>query len=1135
MKLREDQLKALRTPPFTYRRQLLDVLLAEGWDARLEEKTGDLVVRDPGKGPVRVGFDPATGHVSKLRDSAGRNHGFACDERGRPLRISDSAGSDIRYEYNREGQVQRITDAAGTSREIVYKDRLPVELLSGKESLLRIEYGKDGIPVSFFDARGGSLRVVSSKGGQIERLTGRDGTSLSFRYAEDGRLSELVNQKGAKWRFVEDRASGTATVVYPDGGKMQASYREEGTERIRRRDGRLITVRTGGSGRVEQVTYPNGKKLRLSYDDHGNLLEAAEGDQSIVFKYGEDGRLIGEEAGKERTKLEFSEEGRLLAASTGRGTLRFEYGEDERISAIHDWDDKVYELRYDSRGLVGGLRFPGGLQITRRYNAQGLLESSQTRASTGSNDRVYAYDANGILARVKDGQRGEFEYQVDAEDRLTGIRSPVGDVSLSYDRNGNTRVLSGQSFEFGPLDEILGNGQLDFSHDEMGNMASRREGRRVLSYTWDSFNRLTKATRSDGTTVNYEYDILGRRTRKTVNGVTTQFFWSGFQLIGEETGGPEGERVDYLYVPGTSCPLAMRRNGQLFFYETDHIGSPLRLFDSSGRTVWAAEPLGPSFRILSALIPQPLRYPGQYEDEETGLYYNVFRYYDPGAGRYISPDPLFFGGETNPYVYARNNPLAFADTLGRLAFLPILAAVAGAAAIGAVVGAAFAGVHQATTNAIHGDPWYKGMGSALAGGAIAGAAGGVGGLAGGALGFLAGGPAGAVVGAIAGGWIGSTGAGMAMAAASAPEGKGAEACMDALIGAVPFVGAINRYRQNPNDPQRGYQLLADVAFDVVGIALTALGAKKGYRQLQQAQAAKGRPATPLLPEHLDAVAKTAQKRDEVYLFRPVNENAVGRLQEGSATKGLNIKGKSADSGPHKGLIPVDQEFSKLKADDPSRIPEYNEKVQSSLNGDPPAAKAVPYTVEGKPVKVYKNGSPPPDYIYAIERNGVLYDAENPQVPIDRGKVDSSAPPKDLTVLADPETGKPMTADYDLLAIGTKGPKQEPQPYDPVKGVMTPAEEDAVRALQKATEKPTEGNPDPARVIHHGPETRNPHPEPFKGPVTAVDGEGNVKVINSEQELANYFNEKNAEGYNMEPNPGWGWTQDANGNYQVPPK
>ena len=60
----------------------------------------------------------------------------------------------------------------------------------------------------------------------------------------------------------------------------------------------------------------------------------------------------------------------------------------------------------------------------------------------------------------------------------------------------------------------------------------------------------------------------------------------------------------------------------------------------------------------------PFRFQGQYEDVETGLYYNRFRYYDPSIGSYISQDPIGLAGN-NPTLYGFvKNPNLFVDIFG---------------------------------------------------------------------------------------------------------------------------------------------------------------------------------------------------------------------------------------------------------------------------------------------------------------------------------------------------------------------------------------------------------------------------------------------------------------------------------------
>ncbi len=93
---------------------------------------------------------------------------------------------------------------------------------------------------------------------------------------------------------------------------------------------------------------------------------------------------------------------------------------------------------------------------------------------------------------------------------------------------------------------------------------------------------------------------------------------------------------------------------------------PLRLWSEDGNLVWQGNADawgGVQPHKTETSIHQPIRLPGQFEDELTGIVQNRFRDYSPGSGRYLNPDPLGLQGGLSSYRYTRN-PLDYIDPLG---------------------------------------------------------------------------------------------------------------------------------------------------------------------------------------------------------------------------------------------------------------------------------------------------------------------------------------------------------------------------------------------------------------------------------------------------------------------------------------
>jgi RHS repeat-associated protein len=137
-------------------------------------------------------------------------------------------------------------------------------------------------------------------------------------------------------------------------------------------------------------------------------------------------------------------------------------------------------------------------------------------------------------------------------------------------------------------------------------------------------------------------------------------------------GGLNGRRVATI---GSLGGLTGGETEAIFFYQTDHLGTPLMMTDQTGQVVWEAEylPFGEPVTINEDVdgdgtnVTNNLRFPGQYLDQETGVNYNFFRSYDPKIGRYTTSDPIGLLGGINTYLYAHANTPSFIDRYGQSA------------------------------------------------------------------------------------------------------------------------------------------------------------------------------------------------------------------------------------------------------------------------------------------------------------------------------------------------------------------------------------------------------------------------------------------------------------------------------------
>src|SRR5882724_995007 len=614
------------------------------------------------------------GRRTKIKDPRGYETNFAYDAAYRLTSETNADNKVTSYAYDLMSNLTGVTDALNRTTNYNYDDFNRLKKITHPEATA----GAGRLEENFtYDLAGNLLekkdqanRIISFCYDSVNRLTSSTDGALkvtSYEYNARSQLTAVVDAINQRYEFVYDslgrvtqnkKATATMSFVYDAAGN-----RSQRTDY----NGAATNYSYDALNRLTTISYPDTSSATYGYDVVSKLTTATNQNGTITIAYDNRSRVssvtdvFGQvvsysyDANSNRTQLN------LNAAISAT----YQYDVLNRLTQLTDGGSLNTTFVYDATNKVTSRTLPNGILSTYQYDdVNRLTRLTHAKGANTLADFQYQFNAVNNITQMIDST-GTHNYSYDSLDRLTAATHPAGqsNESYTYDDVGNrTASHQGSSYIHQPFNRLTAANGASFSYDTNGSLTSKADANGTWNYTWDYENRLKQAALSSGVTINYSYDALGRRIQRASSASgTTKFVYDGPDAIRDlDSGG--GTTADYLNGPGIDNKLREAVGGTPAYFLTDHLGTTRALTDSSGNvtTSLTYDSFGnPSGGSSSTRFT----YTGREFDSDTSLMYYRARY-NSLHGRFLSEDPIGFGGGVNFYAYIGNGAPNYKDPSG---------------------------------------------------------------------------------------------------------------------------------------------------------------------------------------------------------------------------------------------------------------------------------------------------------------------------------------------------------------------------------------------------------------------------------------------------------------------------------------
>jgi len=641
-------------------------------------------------GLITYGYDIA-GNVTAVTTTLGTVTRYEYDAMNRKTRSIDPLGRVTAFHYDAAGEINAVTppgrgsltldrDAFGRVAGVSYGAVSPgtaEAVYPGPE----FAYNAAGKIIAVTNALGHAATFGYDAAGNLIAATDAEGNTSHYAYDADGNLAGATDAAGYAVQFDYDIGRRLTGIAYPDDTTREFVYNAiHKPQAMTDQSGRVIEYAYYDSGEPKGRTLPNGEQDTLEFHSAGWVTAYDNGLVRCTLGYNRLGWLTLWNLATLGKHFEYHYSCcNQLSSITDAdgGETRFAYDSAGRLTAIHTIPGGTTTLEYEESDLPWRELAANGVETIYDYNELGIIRSIVVRRVGGEVLAQWDYTRDAVFVPTEvSTPQGAHYYNYDANGRLIRAEHPGGNVeSFSYDAVGNRTSSSDVAeYRYNALHRLEGYGDVSLTYDPEGNLSTRADASETTVFTHDADNRLRRVELPGGDVVRYGYDSGRLRYFKEINGATTYYFHAPLLMAEYDSEKTLLRSYTRHPVTGEIFQFHDHSSGQTYYVHRDVLGTPQLLTDSAGQVAWRARyaAFGEATVEPSSTVTFNPRFLGQYYDEETGLHYNLKRYYDPEVGRYIEPDPLlmledangYLGVGRHEYVYAGNNPIVLRDVFG---------------------------------------------------------------------------------------------------------------------------------------------------------------------------------------------------------------------------------------------------------------------------------------------------------------------------------------------------------------------------------------------------------------------------------------------------------------------------------------